>query len=48
MTAQEAAQQIANMEKQIGKLDTQKSALMERLAYMKLLSAIFFGENDVH
>ena len=47
MTAQEAAQQIANMKKQIAQLDTQKIELIERLAYMRLLSAIFFGENDV-
>ncbi|MEK6789857.1 MAG: hypothetical protein AABY68_12995 [Pseudomonadota bacterium] len=47
MTAQEAAQQITNMKKQIAQLDTQKIELMERLAYMKLLSAIFFGKDDV-
>ncbi|WP_157686304.1 hypothetical protein [Perlucidibaca aquatica] len=47
MTALEAAQQIADMKKQIALLDTKKSELMERLAYMQLLSVIFFDEADV-
>lgn len=47
MKALEAAQQIADMKKQIALLDTKKSELMERLAYMQLLSVIFFGEADV-
>ena len=46
MKALEAAQQIADMKKQIAQLDTKKSELMERLAYMQLLSVIFFGETN--
>ncbi|MES2908983.1 MAG: hypothetical protein V4688_07455 [Pseudomonadota bacterium] len=46
MTALEAAQQISDMKKQIAQLDTLKTELMERLAYMKVLSIIFFGETD--
>ena len=47
MTALKAAQQNTDMKKQIAQLDTKKSELMERLAYMQLLSVIFFGEADV-
>jgi len=46
MTALEAAQQIADIKKQIAQMDAKKSELMERLAYIQLLSVIFFGETD--
>ena len=48
MTAQEAARRIEAMELRIAALDDQKAELMERLAYMKMLSVVFFGEHDVH
>ena len=47
MTAQEAARRIEAMELRIAALDNQKAELMERLAYMQLLSVIFFGEADL-
>ena len=47
MTALEAAQRIEAMEKRIAQLGVHKAELMERLAYMKLLSVVFFGEADV-
>ena len=43
MTALEAAQRI----ERIAQLGVHKAELMERLAYMKLLSVVFFGEADV-
>ena len=46
MTAQEVVRRIEAMEKRIAVLDGQKAELMQRLAYMKLLSAVFFDEAD--
>ncbi len=47
MTAQEAARRIEEMKLRIAALVDQKAELMERLAYMKMLSVVFFGEHDV-
>lgn len=47
MTVQETAQRIEALELRIAALDDQKAELMERLAYMKMLSVVFFGEHDV-
>lgn len=46
MTALEAAQEIEAMEKKITALDEQKAELLDRLAYMKLLAAVFFEGTD--
>lgn len=45
MTAQEAARPIEAMEMRIAALDDQKAELIQRLAFMKLLSAVFFDES---
>lgn len=46
MTKQKASQKLEALKAEITALDDQKAELLERLAYMKLLTAIFFDEND--
>ncbi len=44
MTAQEAARRIEVIKMKIAALDDQKAELIKRLAFIKLLSAVFFDE----
>jgi len=46
MTKQEASQTIEALKAKITALDEQKVELLERLAYMKLLTAVFFDEPE--
>ncbi len=48
MDKQDAIQKIEALKAKITALDNQKAALLERLAYMKLLTAIFFDGDDSH
>lgn len=47
MTALEAAQHIESIEKKIAALDAQRAQLLKRLAYMKLLTAVFFSVSNL-